>query len=341
MNDRNASGFMAGTTARPHSKSDGVTNTPPVWVTIAIPTRNRLPLLKEAVRSALDQTFPSLEIVIGDDSDGEETVRWVESMNNPRIRWFRNHPPLGQAANTNACFDNARGEFLVLLHDDDLLAEDAVETLVGVFQDHPNTAIAFGMQTVLRDDGTPDPSESAELNRHYRRSPEFAGRQPHAMVSVVSGQIPSNGWMVRSETARSVRFRDWKTVGDACDFDFTHRVVLAGGDIHFVPRELASYRLTRTSVSRRKGFSIETTFEVIRDAKVPPEFEELRRQAEGERALIAAHGYADRGRFGDAWRAWRSDAIALRARCSPTAVRLLARLAMALLRGKGQPKSSR
>jgi hypothetical protein len=143
--------------------------------------------------------------------------------------------------------------------------------------------------------------------------------------------------MVRTADARAVRFRPWDEVGDACDFDFTHRLATAGGDIVFVDRPLSAYRLSSNSVSRRRGFSIETTFEVIRDAVVPPEFEELRAKAEGERALIAGHGYADRGKIDDAWAAWKSRAVPLRARCTPTGIRLLLRLVAHSILEKRKP----
>lgn len=306
-------------------------------VTIAIPTRNRPELLRQAVESALYQTFGPIEIVIGDDSDDEATARWVRELGDPSVRLIRNIPPLGQAANTNSCFDRARGQFVILLHDDDTLAPDCVRTLLEVFEQFPKTSIAFGTQTVLRADGTPDHPATEALNHHYRRTSEHAGVQPHPMVSVVAGQIPSNGWMVRTADARAVRFRSWDEVGDACDFDFTHRLATAGGDIVFVDRPLSAYRLSSNSVSRRRGFSIETTFEVIRDAVVPPEFEELRAKAEGERALIAGHGYADRGKIDDAWAAWKSRAVPSRARCTPTGTRLLLRLVAHAIFAKRKP----
>lgn len=299
--------------------------------TIAIPTINRPELLRAAIESALAQTVPDIEIVVGDDSDDDLALEVVESFADPRIRLLRHRPPLGQAGNTNACFDAARGNTIVLLHDDDLLMPDCVESLRNVFAQDPETRIAFGRQAVIHANGTRDEAATHALNTHYRRVPECVGVQPSPIVSVVTGQIPSNGWMVNTDDARRVRFRDYAEVGDACDFDFTHRVVQLGGHVHYVDRELSAYRLSQGSVSRRRGFSIETTYEVIRDARVPPEFEALRNQAEGERALIAAHGYLDRGRTGDAWRAWCSPAVPLRARCTPVAARLLLRLVGACL----------
>ena len=42
-------------------------------VTIAIPTVERLPYLKEAVASALKQTYERIEVLIGDDGSSQDT----------------------------------------------------------------------------------------------------------------------------------------------------------------------------------------------------------------------------------------------------------------------------
>ena len=47
-------------------------------LTISIASYNRLPLLKEAVTSALAQTFPSFEVLVVDDGSAEETRIWLQ-----------------------------------------------------------------------------------------------------------------------------------------------------------------------------------------------------------------------------------------------------------------------
>ena len=107
-----------------------------VLVTIAIPTFNRLDYLKEAVASALAQTYERIEVLIGDDGTTEAIREWCQSLasREARVRYQRNEKNLGLAGNWNALVDAARGRFLVIIGDDDRLLPDFVEKLVSIIQ---------------------------------------------------------------------------------------------------------------------------------------------------------------------------------------------------------------
>src|SRR5690349_13450286 len=88
-------------------------------VSILIPTFERPHLLGEAIDSALAQTYPHVEVLVGDDSrDGrtEALVRGHPAAS--RIDYEHNARPLGQAGNVNRLFDRARGDRVIVLHDD-------------------------------------------------------------------------------------------------------------------------------------------------------------------------------------------------------------------------------
>lgn len=55
-------------------------NTALPLVSILIPTYNRLKYLKRTLESALNQTYPNLEIIICDNSEGEETKGYIEAL---------------------------------------------------------------------------------------------------------------------------------------------------------------------------------------------------------------------------------------------------------------------
>ena len=56
-------------------------------VTIAIPTYNRADgYLKEAIQSALDQTYPNLEIIVSDNCSIDDTESIVKCLSEPDIR---------------------------------------------------------------------------------------------------------------------------------------------------------------------------------------------------------------------------------------------------------------
>ena len=78
-------------------------------VTIAIPTYKRLNYLKEAVTSALNQTYENIEVLISQDPTKEglnESIQcWCQSLasQNAKVRYQSNITTLGLAGNWNAC----------------------------------------------------------------------------------------------------------------------------------------------------------------------------------------------------------------------------------------------
>ena len=90
--------------------------------TIAIPTFNRSEWLGRCVASALAQTHDSFEVLVSDNGSDDETPQVLAEISDPRLITIRQPRNIGPIANWNACVENARGEFIVMLSDDDYLA---------------------------------------------------------------------------------------------------------------------------------------------------------------------------------------------------------------------------
>ncbi len=98
-------------------------------VTIGIPTRNRADsYLPRAVEAATGQTYPYLDIVVSDNASTDGTTALVKSLADARLRYFRHEQNIGANGNANFCLQQARGDYFLLLHDDDLVDADFVET---------------------------------------------------------------------------------------------------------------------------------------------------------------------------------------------------------------------
>ncbi len=94
----------------------------PTLVTIAIPAYNRPELLAEALASIARQCdYDDFEVLVCDDGGLAETRRVVERSALPNLRFYINRPRLGAVANWNRCVQLARGRWVTILHEDDLL----------------------------------------------------------------------------------------------------------------------------------------------------------------------------------------------------------------------------
>ena len=97
-------------------------------ISVIIPTFNRPKLLKKALNSALNQSYKNLEIIVTDDGADESASEICKNFADPRIKFVKNltraKSPNG---NKNNGFDNASGELVCLLDDDDELLPGAIE----------------------------------------------------------------------------------------------------------------------------------------------------------------------------------------------------------------------
>jgi glycosyltransferase involved in cell wall biosynthesis len=94
---------------------------------IMIPTYKRIEFLKEAIYSARNQQgVEAYEIVIVDNNDDDEAIfkevlELIKTINCPRIIYYRNEKNIGIYGNTLRAAQLSRGNYVVLLNDDDLL----------------------------------------------------------------------------------------------------------------------------------------------------------------------------------------------------------------------------
>jgi glycosyltransferase involved in cell wall biosynthesis len=93
----------------------------PPMVTLIIPTRNGLGVLRQCVTSILGKTrYPSCEILIVDNgSDDPDTLAYFDALRgNPRIRILRDGGPFNFSALNNRAVREARGELVGLINND-------------------------------------------------------------------------------------------------------------------------------------------------------------------------------------------------------------------------------
>lgn len=96
------------------------------YLTIFIPTYKRDETLKVTIESAINQQYTgSYEIlIVSNDPDGDksETRKLIESFRDERISFYVNTDNLGLCGNWNRGVELAQGEYICMIHDDDMLS---------------------------------------------------------------------------------------------------------------------------------------------------------------------------------------------------------------------------
>jgi glycosyltransferase involved in cell wall biosynthesis len=257
-------------------------------ISVCIPTYHRPKLLKEAIHSVCEQTQQPIEIVIGDDSNDDLTEKMISEIKREctvPIYYIRNSPSLGQSGNVNLLYEMAKGDKIVLLHDDDLLLPNALEDLSRCWDFYPNLVAAYGKQYIISENGAIDMNASTCLNQLFFRTNNRAGLQKSCVESALLHQFPNDCFMVLSSAAKAIKWRSYEEVGDAGDFDFGLRLSMEYPNFFFLDKYTAKYRLSNVSISKNNArMAAAQSFNIIQNTAFPEELlwakeYELKREA--------------------------------------------------------------
>ena len=115
-------------------------------VSVVVPVYNRPAMLRQAVESALAQTYRDLEVIIVDDGSTDDTPAAIRELEraDARVRSERREnggPGLARETGRLA----ARGEFVQYLDSDDLLLPRKLEQQVAALRACPDCGVAYGI----------------------------------------------------------------------------------------------------------------------------------------------------------------------------------------------------
>jgi predicted AlkP superfamily phosphohydrolase/phosphomutase len=121
---------------------------PSVLVSVVTPTRNRALWLQHAIASVRAQRYQHWEMLVVDDGSTDETPEVLASFaDDERIRPLRIEPS-GVSRARNHALENARGEVVVYLDDDNRFDPDWLHAVVWAFTAYPDSTVCYGARIV-------------------------------------------------------------------------------------------------------------------------------------------------------------------------------------------------
>lgn len=244
-------------------------------VSIIIPTLDRPQLLAPTLASLARQTMQDFEVIVVDDgsSDPAAIKRLVDSYAPwARLKRVGNS---GEAGAVNRGLEEAQGEFLGFLSDDDVFHPELLEQAVLALEHCPEALGVYPHWEIIDTSGTP-----VELHR----VPAFDRR----LMLRAHWCLPSVGSIARRSAVAAIGGRDI-TFRFVSDFDFWLRLT-AHGPLLQISRKLAYWRLHQsnlTNSSRRREMADER-IRLLDRLFADPE-EQARSTADRRTAYAAAH----------------------------------------------------
>lgn len=220
-------------------------------VSVVCASYNHEPFVTGSLRSALDQSYRDLEVVVTDDGSSDRTADRVEQVakGDPRVRFERFPENRGACEALNNSIERASGKYIAVLNSDDEFVPTKIETQVGFLDAHPEIAAVFGRPLFVDDAGRPYPPGTRDEQTVFvvenRSRHEWLDHFFHRGNRLCHPTV-----LIRREVYDRVGLYDVR-MAQLPDFDMWIRVCSAY-DIHVLPQELTRFRL-RAGMANASG----------------------------------------------------------------------------------------
>ncbi|PYQ33691.1 MAG: glycosyl transferase family A [Acidobacteria bacterium] len=248
-------------------------------ISVIIPTYNYARYLREAIDSALAQTYAPLEVIVIDDGSTDETPLVLAEYGN-RIRTIRQNNAGVGAARTSG-IAAARGEYIALLDSDDIWLPRKLELQIARFEADPSLGLVHCGSEAFDDAG---PTLSMSLDG-------MEGRVADEMLRFEREVLPANGSSILFPTriAEEVGGFDAR-LPPSDDWDFCYRVAVRH-PIGYVREVLVRYRQhgsgLHLNIAKMENAMLISLAKAFESRNVPS----LRRQAYGRLHRVLAGCY--------------------------------------------------
>ena len=118
-------------------------------ISVIMSIYNGMPYLEQAVESVLNQTYKNFEFIIVDDASADDTLKYLKSLKDRRIKLIRNKKNLGLAVSLNIALRQARGDFVARMDADDISLSMRFEEQINFLQKHPTIGICGSFVNVI------------------------------------------------------------------------------------------------------------------------------------------------------------------------------------------------
>lgn len=205
-------------------------------ISICVPAYKQPDFVVRLLKSVIQQTYKRVEVVISDDSPDDTVKIAIEPYKSElSIVYIQNSPALKSPANWNNAIAHAKGEYFLLLHQDDWLHDtSALEKYLNAFNSNPKAGFVFCKNIAVTEDG------KEIVLQHI---PSLLTRLSKTPLHLVLAQVigPPSNTMLRSEVRDRVQYDEdfiWLV-----DVDYYVRVLQAGYSYVYLDEHLVSIGL--------------------------------------------------------------------------------------------------
>ncbi len=122
-------------------------------ISVIMPSYNHERFIGAAIESVLAQSFEDFELVIVDDKSTDGSVEVIRAYTDPRIRLFVSQVNVGGTVAINRCISESRGEYIAILHSDDIFMPGKLEKQLAYLEENPQVPAVLSTALLIDEEG--------------------------------------------------------------------------------------------------------------------------------------------------------------------------------------------
>lgn len=176
-------------------------------ITTILPTYRRPKLLKRAIESVLNQTYPYFQLHIHYNDSDNETVKVIEEFakKDARIRYYCHEKDIAPHKKMNSALSHINTPFFSFFADDDILLPDFYKFSLEQFEKFPNAMFTTGITLVVDNQKNIKSANVLNLTPGIHKPPE-------GIITILKNwPISWTGILFRREVIKEIGYFDEET----------------------------------------------------------------------------------------------------------------------------------
>lgn len=197
-----------------------------VRVSVLLPVYNAENYIAEAIDSIFEQTLEDFELIVIDDASTDKTIEILNSFQDERLQLHLSHENRMHAYRLNQGIDLAKGNYLAIMHGDDVAHPKRLERQVEFLDSNPDVGVcgtwyrAFGAQERI----IQPPVEDKDIRLEHLLNNSALG---HPTVMLRHSVVRKSGLRYESDCVPAEDYWYWAKLSQVTRFANVSEVLLS------------------------------------------------------------------------------------------------------------------
>lgn len=225
------------------------------FVSVSVVNYNGEKFLPEFFASLYKQTYNNFEVIFVDNASVDGSVRYVRE-HYPQVTVVETGKNAGYAEGNNIGYEHSKGEYILIINNDTILAEDLIEKMLQAFDEIPDLGVVQPMVRLMSQKEKLDACGSFWTNTGFNY---HVGIYKQASLPLYNKSFPVYSvkgmcMMVPRKAIEEVGLFDSDFWCYFEETDFCHRLWLAGYECWYYPHTFIFHHMGGTSSLRPSSF---------------------------------------------------------------------------------------